>query len=151
MAPEGISLALTTEIAPAKKFTLDGEVYELLGIDHLSAEDEALAMALFARHGLLAQEIELTANTKRGAELALKLKSCRVRILCKLTTLPEEVAMKLPIQAQVKLLEAIQVELAGPDEDEADVDDKDADDTKPVAVEPVAVASKPSVLDEDDE
>jgi hypothetical protein len=145
---EGISLALTTEIAPAKLFTVDGAEYKLLGIDHLSAEDEAGAMALFARHSLLAQEIELTANTKRGAELALKLKSCRIRILCKLTTLPEEVATKLPVGAQVKLLEAIQVELSAEDADEDD--DKEEDDvaTADVATTP---ETRSSVLDGDEE
>lgn len=114
-----ISLALSTKVAEATKFTVDGEEYEILGVDHLSAEDEAEALALFARHGLIAEELELTRNVQKGTQVALNLKACRVQILCKLTTLPKDVAGKLPIHAQIKLLAAVQEEIAGPEDGSA--------------------------------
>jgi hypothetical protein len=109
-------LALSTQVKPAKKFTVDGEEFQLLGTDHLSPSDEATAIALFSRHTLLAQELELTVNVVKGKAVAERLRNTRIQILCKLTDMPQEVADKLPTPEQVKLLEALQDEMV-PDED----------------------------------
>lgn len=106
-----IALALSTEVAPAKKFTIDGEEYELLGTDHLSPSAEAEAMALFARHGVLQRDLDITPNVSKGKEIAERLRKCRILILSKLTTVPTETAEKLPLGAQVALLEAIQEQM----------------------------------------
>jgi hypothetical protein len=121
---DALALTLSTALAPAKKFSVDGEEYQLLGLDHLSGEDEARTMALFARHSLIASELELTSNTEVGTKLATRLKKTRVQIICQVTDLPQEVAEKIPVTGQVALLSAIQQELSG-------VEDDDDDEEKP--------------------
>lgn len=102
------TLDLITAIAPAKKFTVDGEQYDLLGIDHLDDNTEAEVMALFARYGVLTTELDLTANVVKGKELAQRVKTTRLDILAKLTTSPKAILAKLPLTEQVRLLGAIE-------------------------------------------
>lgn len=120
-------LALSTRVKPARKFTVDGEEYELLGIDHLSDADEAEAIALFARHTLLAIDLEQTISVAKGKEVATRLKQTRLTILAKLTTLPKQIAAQLPIDQQIKLLAALQEELEG-EEDANDTGDPEQAD-----------------------
>lgn len=103
-----ISLALTTKLAPTKKFTVDGEEYEILGLDHLSKEDESKAVALFARHAYIATELEMTPNVQKGKELASRVRDTRMQIIATLTTLPKDIAEKLPLNAQIELITAVQ-------------------------------------------
>lgn len=104
-------LALTTKVAEPKKFTLDDEEYEMLGMDHLTKSDEAHAVALFSRYMILVQELNVTDNVQKGRAIAESIADCRVAIICKLTTLPKEIAVKLPTPQQALLLEALQAEV----------------------------------------
>jgi hypothetical protein len=111
-------LALSTTVKPAKKFTVDGAEYEMWSMDHLSKTDEAQVMALFARHALIGQELELSPNVAKGSATAERLRTCRLQLLTKLTNLPREVADKLPISAQAQLLDALEDEMTPEAEDE---------------------------------
>lgn len=120
-------LALNTAVKPAKKFTVDGEEFLLLGVDNLSAEQEATALALFARHGNIARALEFESNVDKGKTLALRLRSTRLDILCLLTDMPKDVADRLPAHQQVKLLDAIQAELEEEPFSEGDEDGPEVD------------------------
>lgn len=148
---DALALTLSTALAPAKKFSVDGEEYQLLGLDHLSPDDEARTMALFARHSMIASELEVTSNTEYGTKLALRLKKTRIQILCQVTDLPQEVAEKLPVAAQIQLLQAIQQELSGNQDED---DDEDAEETTPSksksASRRTAAAAAPTGDDDDD-
>lgn len=102
------ALSFTTELAPAEQFQVDGAAYDILGLDHLSAEEEAEVTALFARFTVLAADLANTANVEKGKALALKVSATRLQLLCKLTSLTPEIASKLHVTQQVKLLEAIE-------------------------------------------
>lgn len=115
------SLALTTKLAPTQKFTVDGQEFEILGLDHLSKDDEATVVALFARHNVLAFELENTSDIARGENLAKRTRKTRVQLLTKLTTMPQELVEALPLPAQVKLLQALQADL----NEETGVEDED--------------------------
>lgn len=101
-------LELTTEIEPASKFTVDGEVYDLLGFKHLNAEDEAKVMAMLSRFDNIAMKLATTNDDKEANVLAGKLRDRRYEIIGMLTTLPSDVIAKLPLPAQVKLMRTIQ-------------------------------------------
>ena len=101
------ALTFTTELAPAKKFLVDGQEYSLLGVDHLSTEDENEVTALFARFGVLTDELSLTSNLDKGRALAEKVKSTRISILCKVTSLDKETAERLHPTQQTQIIEAI--------------------------------------------
>lgn len=103
-----VLLSLSTRIAPARKFLVDGEEFEMLTLDHLSPDEEKKVVALFARHGVLASELEMTANVQRGEQLADSVRKTRFQIIRALTTLPKETVEKLPLPAQVSLLTALQ-------------------------------------------
>ena len=122
MSDEGFSLALTTAVLPAKKFTVDGAEYEMLGTDHLSPDDEAQVLALFARHNILTMELDRERNPVKGKVIAERQRTARMAVIGKLTTLPPDVAGILPLSQQVKLLEAIREEVEQDDEDEEAVD-----------------------------
>lgn len=110
-----IMLELSTKIAPAKKFRVDGQEYDLLGIDHLSEEDELTVVALFSRHSILVDQLMSERNVTKGKAIAEAVKSCRMSILAKLTTMPKAVAETLPMSAQLQLVEVIREEIAGED------------------------------------
>lgn len=144
-------LTLSTEVAPAKKFMVDGEEYQLLGLDHLSADDEAKTMALFARHSLLASELEMTINTNKGTELALRLKKTRLQIITQVTDLPMDIAENLKVSGQVALLQAIQQELSANDEDDDEGSSKKEEPTKVTKPRTPQKAAAGSSDDDDDD
>lgn len=111
-------LALSTTVKPARKFTVDGAEYEMWSMDHLSKSDEAIVMALFARHSLIGQELEMSPNVAKGSATAERLRNCRLQLLTKLTNLPREVAEKLPISGQAQLLDALEDEMSAAEESE---------------------------------
>jgi hypothetical protein len=111
-------LSLTTVLKPTKKFLVDGSEYEILGVDHLSPEEEAEVVALFSRYGVLQSELEVEKNVSKGTPKAMQVRQTRLTLLTKLTTLNPSVAAKLPLTQQVRLLEAIQAEVEAEDEDE---------------------------------
>lgn len=115
---DGFSLSLTTVLKPTKKFLVDGEEFELLGVDHLTPEAESEVMALFARYSLLSRDLDNTIHVEKGTEIAERMKSTRFTILTKLTTMPKAVASKLPLSQQVKLMEAIEGEVSSDYDDE---------------------------------
>lgn len=118
------SLALTTKLAPTTKFTVDGEEFEILGLDHLSKDDEATVVALFARHNVLAFELDNCSDVARGENLAKRVRKTRILLITKLTTVPQETAEALPLPAQVQLLGAIQQDLNTEETDAEDGDDE---------------------------
>jgi hypothetical protein len=109
-------LNLTTVLKPTVKFTVDGQEFDILGVDHLSPDEEAEVMALFSRYGLKQSELEVQPNVSKGKATALEMKATRLTLLTKLTTLPPDIASKLPLTQQVRLLEAIQEEVEAEDD-----------------------------------
>jgi hypothetical protein len=103
-------LTLSTTVEPAKKFAVDDEVYELLGMEHLSPEDEARATAAFSRFGQIARKLDRSTNDNEAKRLALALRGRRIELISMLTTIPREVAETLPLTAQIQLFNAIQEE-----------------------------------------
>lgn len=101
-------IELTTEVEPAKTFTVDGEEYKLLGFEHLSADAEAKLMGNLARFERTQLQLQLTNDDKEATTLAKRLRSRRITLLTELTTLPQEVAEKLPLPSQVKLVRVAQ-------------------------------------------
>lgn len=99
------ALSFVTSLRPTKKIKVDGESFEILGVDHLSPDDEAEVTALFARYNVLQSELEVTSQVQKGKPLAEKVKQTRLTILSKLTTMTKEVAGKLLLTQQVELLD----------------------------------------------
>jgi hypothetical protein len=110
-------LNLSTAIKPCKTFTVDGHQYEILTFAHLSGEQEAKVTAMIARHDRLNLSLETTGSDREADSVSRALRAKRVAILCALTTMPKNVATKLPMPAQAALMNAVQRELA--DETEA--------------------------------
>lgn len=107
-------IELTTEVEPARTFTVDGEEYQLLGFEHLSADSEAKLMGNLARFERTQLQLQLTNDDKEATTLAKRLRERRITLLTELTTLPRDVAEKLPLPSQVKLVRVAQ-ELVAPD------------------------------------
>ncbi len=137
------TLALSTVVAPPKKFTVDGSEYHMLSMDHLSKEDEAEVMALFARHAYISQELELAPNVGKGREHATRLRTCRLSLLTKLTDMPRSLAEQLPLGAQAQLLEAVEAQMA---EQEEKIEDEDLAGGNQDAT-PEVVPSDPASVD----
>jgi hypothetical protein len=116
MAPKPL-LSLSTALKETTKFTVDGKPYEILGIDHLSPEQEAEVVALFSRYGILQEELSNERNVSKGTPKALEVRATRLLLLSKMTTLPSSVAGNMPLSQQVKLLEAIQAEVEADDDE----------------------------------
>lgn len=103
-------LELSTEVEPAKTFTVDDEEYKLLGLEHLSDEDEAKATAAFTRFGQLLNALDRANSDQQATRLSKQLRERRIELITMLTTIPKDVASRLPLSAQVKLFRAVQQE-----------------------------------------
>lgn len=110
-------LSLTTTIEPAKTFEVDGEAFQLLGFEHLSPEEEARATAAFTRFAQLDTRLSNAKSDAEAQQFATQLRKRRIQLITMLTTLPTEIAEKLPISAQTELFKAVQAENAAVDGD----------------------------------
>lgn len=113
-------MQLTTTVAPAKTFTVDEAVYELLGMDHLSAKGEASVMAAFSRYGNMAERLEKTTDQAKAEKVALDMRNVRLEILAQMTTCPVDVLGQIPMSGQVQMMQALQTEMEVDSEDEED-------------------------------
>ena len=103
-------LELSTHVEPPKIFKVDDTEYQLLGLEHLSAADEAKATALFTRFGQLVQLLDSASNDRSAEQVAQNLRNRRIDLISLLTTIPRATAETLPLRAQVQLFQAIQRE-----------------------------------------
>lgn len=120
-------LSLSTEVEPAKKFTIDEEEYLLKGFEHLSDEDEATVTAKFTRFMQILGQLERAKNDQTAERLATVLRTRRVELITLLTNVPREVADKLPPGAQAQLFRQIQRETGLTADVDEDVDDLGVD------------------------
>jgi hypothetical protein len=114
-----MTLAITTALKATQKFTVDGVEYQLFDMDHLSPDEEAEALALFSRFGILAQGLDATANVKKGVELAKRMRVCREQVVARMTDLPADVIANIPLSQLSLIMEAMQNELEGAEDDAA--------------------------------
>ena len=121
-------LELSTEIKPASTFTVDGVSYDLLGLAHLSAVDEADVTAQLSRFEQIGNRLDRATSDEQAKKLATELRKRRIRLIARMTTVPEDVAEKLPLEAQIKLFTAVRRELAGQSPAEIDDDSDGGDD-----------------------
>jgi hypothetical protein len=125
-----VALVLSTRLKEPKLIQIDGEDFSLLGVDHLSPTEESEVMALFARYGYKAAELDAQPNVSKGKVLADAMKETRIVLITKLTDIPKAVALRLPLSQQVVLLETIQAQVqAVEDGDEAPDEDETEDGT----------------------
>lgn len=101
-------LELTTEVEPAAQFTIDGDAFELLGFEHLTPTQEAEVIADLSRYESLQTQLELSNDDKESVSIAKKLRAKRISILARLTTAPKDTISKLPLPAQVRLIQTVQ-------------------------------------------
>lgn len=103
-------LDLSTQVEPAAVFTVDKTPYELRGISHLSPLEEAKLVAFAKREAGLRERLD-SVDPEQDAELegiANQLLNIRMDLFVLMTTMPKEVALTLPLMAQVQLAQAIQ-------------------------------------------
>lgn len=110
-------LSLSTQVEPAKKFEIDDDEYDLLGVEHLSPEQEATVTARFVRFSQIARAMDRTTNERQQEKLAAQLRERRIDLITLLTTVPREVAEKLPPSAQMQLFRAVSSEHGQESED----------------------------------
>src|SRR5688572_27618701 len=116
------TIALSTEILPAKKIKVDGEEYELLSFDHISPETEAQVTALFARFQRTYQLMAGSPKDDKAVKLAKQLRRYRELLIAKMTTIPLSKVKQYHPGVQGKLLEAIEEETGEADEDSSDTE-----------------------------
>jgi hypothetical protein len=113
-------LTLSTQVEPAKKFTVDGEAFDLLSLSHVGKDEEARLMALYRRMERFSRAYDVSKNDQEAEKAAAGIRNTRLEIICRFTTLPKHIAEELPLPAQVQLLTAIASEMgvgSGDDED----------------------------------
>jgi hypothetical protein len=115
-------LELSTQVAPAKKFTVDGDSFDLLSLSHVGKDEEARLMALYRRMERFSRSYDVSKNDQDAEKAANGIRSTRIEIICRFTTLPRHIAEALPLPAQVQLLQAIAAEMGvvGAAEDETE-------------------------------
>jgi len=106
MADDNV-LDLTTEIPAPYQFTVDGEPFDLYTYEHLSKDDEAHVQALFRRHTRETKKLAESRDDREAEAVASKNRDTRIDILCALTSMPRDVAERLPLGQQAKLMKEV--------------------------------------------
>lgn len=117
-------LSLSTQVEKPKTFTVDDIEYDLLGLAHLSATDEAEVTAFLSRFEQAGTKLDRAKSDSDAVRFAQDLRKRRIGLITKMTTIPVEIAEKLPLAEQIKLFAAVRDELSG----DADVDSVGIDD-----------------------
>jgi hypothetical protein len=122
-------LSLSTEVIEPVPFTIDDVEYQMYTIDHLDEEQEAAFGVLFRRFERNRIELNRTKNDTRANKLMHTIRDQRADIICALTSVPKEIALKLPASQQTKLLNSITRKLQAQVRDaEEDLDAEEDDD-----------------------
>lgn len=129
---------LSTAVEPSLPFTVDGEVYELRTISHLSKMEEARLRTLNKQEEFILAKIEAADPEKQKTvvlDLHKKLFDLRIELITMMTSLPQEKAEALPPMMQQKLIVFVGLEVgvilkrqAEETEDEENNDDDDEDE-----------------------
>ena len=124
-------LQLSTSVVPATIFTVDDDEFKILGLEHLSEDEEASIMGLFSQYGQLNDKLAAVKRRDDAEMVARKLRRLRLELLVRMTDLPAAVAEKLPLSQQLLLIEAVTNELNTPPpaaRASTDADDDEAPD-----------------------
>jgi len=117
MSDRNVLLELSTAVVEPDVFTVDGEEYQLLGLNHLSDQDEVTVMAMYARYAKMADVLTEAPNQKKAEEVAKVMRKQRLGLLAKMTTCPVDILGKLPIKSQIALMNAIGEEMEEKDDE----------------------------------
>jgi len=104
MSDKRYLMDLTTAVAPAEMFTVDGTEYRILSIDHFSPSDEAGIMSLFARYAYITGVFEKESDRQKAEKIAVEMRDLRIEMLTRITDMPADVAGKLPLSSQHLLI-----------------------------------------------
>ena len=121
-------IQLSTSVVPATIFTVDDEEHKILGLEHLSEDDEAGVMGLFSQYGQLNDKLSTVKRRSDAEKVARRLRQLRIELLTFMTDLPAALAEKLPLSQQLILIEAITSELSTPVGTAPAVSDEDGED-----------------------
>lgn len=112
-------LSLSTQVEPPKTFEIDGVQYELRGIVHLTPDEEADVTASFTRFQQQANRLERAGNDREAKTIAAHLRDRRLKLIGKVTSVPQDVIESLPFPAQIQLFNAVAEEFSGLDDGES--------------------------------
>lgn len=116
---------ISTEVAEPVPFGVDGDIYHIRGFEHMSKSEEAHVTALFARYNRLSERLADSKKRDEAERIALAMYDLRMELLTSLTDLPREVAERLPMSGQTKLMRAISRETGQGDDEDGDGGDED--------------------------
>jgi hypothetical protein len=117
---------ISTEAAEPVPFAVDGELYHIHGFEFMSKAEEARTTALFSRYDRLSRRLEEAKSREDAERIAGAMYDLRMELLTTLTDLPREVAEKLPMSGQTKLMREISRE-TGQDAEPEDGEEPEPD------------------------
>jgi hypothetical protein len=103
-------LTLSTAVLPPKTFTIDEESYDLLSPKYFDPLQEARLDAILARYARLGRLLAEAKDDTAAEKSSMKLRTTRMDLIVHCTTVPDEVANRLPLDGQMLLLDAISTE-----------------------------------------
>lgn len=98
---------LTTGEPEVRTFTVDEDTYTIVAVDYLSKMEESQMQARFSRFAQLAERLPVTPDRVKAERIASAMHDLRMEILTSLTDIPRELAEKLPLSGQARLMREI--------------------------------------------
>lgn len=113
-------ISLSTQVVEPAEVEIDDDKYQVYGQDHIGRDKEIRLMTLFKNHERAQRRFDTAKSDSDTAKAASLMRDARIDIITEFSTIPEEVADKLPLHAQGRLLDIIATEMgfAADDEDE---------------------------------
>ena len=114
-------LTLSTQVVPAKTFTVDGVQHKLLSLAHLSDTDEARMTAISAQFRQINHALESGTVRKLPdiQKLTARQREIRAELIACFTDIPVQDIRGYPIPVQMKLLELVTTEMSADDDEPA--------------------------------
>jgi hypothetical protein len=102
-------LRLSTEAVPGIQVDIDGETYEIRSGESLTTEEEVQLRTMNARERRLQETVDQTPQEQAAAldVLNAKLQGIRIDMITMMSDVPRPLIVKLPVQAQFKLVALI--------------------------------------------
>lgn len=104
-------VSLSTQVAEPATIEIDETSYDVLGEQNIGRSEEVTLMTLFKQHEQAQRDFDGGRDKRKITAAAERMRNTRLEIITTFTTIPLDVADKLPLVAQAQLLDIIAREM----------------------------------------
>ena len=103
--------SFSTVLDKPRTLSIDDELYEVRNASHLGKEEEVTLVALYKEHDRISDKLVKSEDRSKVEKLATDQRGIRIEMITAFTTIPQDLAEKLPLFAQNEIVSIIAREM----------------------------------------